>query len=60
MTKGIGYQQAPEDGMCLEFIDISCAFFHTDAIRKVYIQLPMEDYEEGKCGLLRRTGECRT
>ena len=52
VTKGIGYQKTPEDGMCFEFIDISCAFFHADVIRKVYIQLPMEDYEEGKCWLL--------
>ena len=38
--------------MKIDFIDISRAFFHAEALRKVYITLPEEDSEEGMCGLL--------
>ena len=31
--------------MCLDFIDISRAFFHADAKQKVYIKLLDEDYQ---------------
>ena len=33
--------------MKIEFIDISTAFFHAEARREVYIQLPPEDGEPG-------------
>ncbi len=39
-------------GKCLESIDVGCACFHAEEIRQVHIQLPDEDYEDGKCGLL--------
>ena len=53
VTKGVGYQgQDKEGGLCLDFIDASQAFFHADAQRVVYIQLPDEDWEDGMCGLL--------
>ena len=41
--------------MKLDFNDIRKAFFHADARREVYIELPMEDQEEGKCGKLRKS-----
>ena len=39
-------------GMKLDFIDVRRAYVHAPAIRKVFIQLPDEDYEEGMCGEL--------
>ena len=36
----------------MDFIDIRRAYFHANAIRDVYIELPPEDHEEGKCGKL--------
>ena len=36
--------------MKLDFFDIRKAFFHADARREVYVELPNEDYSEGKCG----------
>jgi hypothetical protein len=53
VTEGFGYEAGkPEEGMKIDFIDISRAFFQGDAIRKVYVQLPQEDYQEGMCGKL--------
>ena len=54
VTKGIGYTGSREHGMKLDFIDVRRAFFHADARREVYVQLPEEDYEEGMCGLLHK------
>ena len=51
----IGYVPGDKEGMKLDFIDIRKAFFHADARREVYIELPMEDHEEGKCGKLRKS-----
>ena len=34
------------------FIDFSRAFFHAPSVRKVYIELPPEDREEGMRGML--------
>ena len=49
----IGYMAGKrQQGMCLDFIDVSRAFFHADAIRRVHVQLPKEDAQEGRCGLL--------
>ena len=41
--------------MKLDFIDISRAFFHAPALRRVYVELPPEDAEEGMCGLLEQS-----
>ena len=54
VTKGIGYQDAREHGIKLDFIDVRRASFHADARREVYVQLPEEDHEEGMCGLLHK------
>ena len=34
------------------FIDTRRAYFHADAVRKVFVWLPNEDQEEGICGEL--------
>ena len=39
-------------GMCLDFGDVVRAYFHARARRRVYVDLPEEDFEEGKCGRL--------
>ena len=36
----------------IDFIDISRAFFQADAIRNVYVELPLEDQSPGMCGKL--------
>ena len=36
----------------MEFIDVRRAFFHAEAIRDVYVELPEEDSEPGMCGKL--------
>ncbi len=41
-------------GMCLDFRDVVCAYFHARARRKNYVGLSKEDFEEGKCGLLKK------
>ena len=38
--------------MCIDFIDVRRAYFHAEAMRDVFVKLPNEDYEEGKCGKL--------
>lgn len=40
--------------MKLEFIDIRRAYYQAHARRRIYVELPPEDYEEGKCGLLNK------
>ncbi len=42
-------------GLCLDFGDVVRACFHARARRRVYVELSKEDFEEGKCGLLRKT-----
>lgn len=37
------------------FIDIKRAYFYVPAKRNIYIKLPMEDFEEGMCGKLRKS-----
>ena len=54
----------------LLFVDIKRAYFHAEARRKVYVQLPEEDASPGMCGRLdksmygtrerRRTGKSAT
>ena len=41
--------------MKLDFIDVRRAYFHAKAKREMYIELPMEDSEEGMCGILRKS-----
>ena len=42
-------------GMFLDFGDVVRAHFHAKAIRRVYVALPKEDIEDGKCGVLKKT-----
>ena len=53
VTEGIGYQRGDrERGMKTAFTDIRRAFFHADARRAVFAELPPEDAEPGMCGQL--------
>ena len=53
VTEGIGYKRGRKHlGKKIDVIDISNAFFHADALREVYVELPPEDYEENMCALL--------
>ena len=55
VTEGIGFERGMrKSGMKIEFIDIRRAYFHSEARRPLYVQLPGEDYEEGKCGRLNK------
>ncbi len=40
--------------LCSDFGDVVRAYFHARARRKVYVELSKEDFEEGKCALLRK------
>ena len=42
-------------GMILDFGDVVRAYFHAKARRRVFVDLPKEDHEEGKCGLLKKS-----
>ena len=56
VTEGVGYQEGYEhEGTPIDFIDVSRAFFHSDAIGRVFVKLPGEDHEEGMCGLLNKS-----
>jgi hypothetical protein len=53
VTEGIGDSGVnKKDGNKLEFIDVRRAYFHAKARRMVYVKLPEEDHEVGKCGRL--------
>ena len=53
VTEGIGFKVGSKrEGMKLDFIDVRRAYFHAKARREVYVALPAEDREEGKCGKL--------
>ena len=55
VTEGIGYRRNDRaNGMKLDFIDVRRAYFHANARRTVYVQLPDEDYEEGMCARLNK------
>ena len=55
VTEGIGYQPGCKNqGYKLEFIDVRRAYFHAEARRKVYVELPEEDREPGMCGRLKK------
>ena len=56
VTAGVRHQAgSKEEGMKIEFIDISRAYFQAEAIRDVHMQLPDEDWEEGMCGKLMKS-----
>ena len=56
VNEGVGYEKGKrKEGMKLDFIDIRKAYFHADARREVYVELPKEDHTEGKCGKLRKS-----
>ena len=56
VTERIGYNGKRENGMCIDLIDVSRAFFHADALREVYIRLPPADHAEGmRGGLLQKS-----
>ena len=52
MTEGIGWKDGSPSKMKMDFIDVRRAYFHAEALRDVYIELPEEDSEEGMCGKL--------
>jgi hypothetical protein len=55
VTEGIGYTKGDrKGGNKLEFIDVRRAYFHARARRLVYVKLPIEDQEDGKCGRLNK------
>ena len=39
--------------MKMDFIDVKSAYFHAQARRRAFVNLPHEDKEEGMCGLLK-------
>ena len=52
MTEGIGFEPNKKRQMKMDFIDVRRAYFHADAIRDVYIELPSEFAKDGLCGKL--------
>lgn len=52
VTNGIGFVGNRKDGMKIDFIDVSRAYFHAPVRREVYIELPIGDEQEGMCGRL--------
>ena len=48
VTAGIGYLPGEgEEGMKLDFIDTSRAYFQADVVREVYVELPLEKLGRG-------------
>ena len=56
MTEGVGWSRTgptiKRNQLKLEFIDVKRAFFHAEARREVYVDLPEEDGTPGMCGKL--------
>ena len=52
VTEGVGFHGDRSWGMKIDFIDVRRAYFHAKCKRKVYVDLPKEDAEEGMCGML--------
>ena len=52
VTQGIGFKNSRRHGFKIDFIDIRRAYFHSKARRRVFVQLPEEDAQEGMCGML--------
>ena len=55
MTEEIGWNKRDGFIMKIDFIDIRRAYFHANALRDIYVDLPDEDYEEGMCGKLEKS-----
>ena len=56
VTEGISYVPGDKEvGIKLDFIDISRAYFQANAIREVDVELPVDGYEEGMCGKLKKS-----
>ncbi len=45
---------ASAPGLRLGFGDVACAYFQAKARSRAHVDLSMEDFEEGKCGLLKK------
>ena len=55
MTVGIGYEKGKDsEGMQIEFVDIKRAYLQAPARRTLYVQLPPEVSENGKCAKLNK------
>ena len=56
MTKSLGWGVEGKEDMKMDFIDVRRAYFHADAVRDVYVELPEEE-GEGKevCGKLMKS-----
>ena len=52
VTEGVGFERNDREGMKLVPIDIRRAFFHAEARRAVFVEIPQEDHEPGMCGQL--------
>ena len=52
MTRGLGYENARRREFKMDFIDVRRAFFHAEALREIYVELPPEDAGPGMCGKL--------
>ncbi len=51
VTSGIGFKKGRHlEGMKVDFVDVRRAYFHADARRQVFVELPAEDMEDGMCG----------
>ena len=57
VTEEVGHQEGyyEKEGMQVDFADVSRAFFHSDAIRSVFVKLSGQDHEAGVCGLLNQS-----
>ena len=42
MTEGVGFNSITGEEMKMEFIDVRRAYFHADAVRDMYVELPDE------------------
>ena len=49
MTEGVGWENKKGWKIKMDFIDIRRAYFHAEAQRDMYVELPNEDKEEGMC-----------
>ena len=53
VTEGYGFKEGRREyGHKIDFIDVRRAYFHAKSRRRVFVKLPDEDSEQGKCGLL--------
>ena len=54
--EGIRFKKGcKSSGKNLDFIDVRRAYFHANARRLVFVNLPPEDYQEGVCGRLNKS-----